>query len=107
MLSRRGWVVVLAVLAVAGVVFRWHWLVALGLASIVLSVVPCLIMCALGLCAYRVLGRSRCEKPLQGAEATDTAPSDRSGAACVQDGWRWLRTCARPFWKVRPKECGP
>ena len=85
MLSRRGWVVVLTVLAVAGVVFRWHWLVALGLASIVLSVVPCLIMCALGLCAYRVLGRSRCEKPLQGAEATDTAPSDRSGAARIDD----------------------
>jgi len=37
MLSRRGWVVVLAVLAVAGVVFRWHRLVALGLASIVLD----------------------------------------------------------------------
>jgi len=67
MLSRRGWVVVLTVLAVAGVVFRWQWLVALGLASIVLSVVPCLIMCAFGLCAYRMLGRSRCEKPLQGA----------------------------------------
>ena len=83
MLSRWGWVVVLTVLAVAGVVFRWHWLVALGLASIVLSVVPCLIMCALGLCAYRVQGRSRCEKPLQVAEATDTAPSDRSGAARV------------------------
>jgi hypothetical protein len=32
-------------------------------------------MCALGLCAYRVLGRSRFEKSLQGAEATDTAPS--------------------------------
>ena len=27
----------LTVLAVAGVVFRWHWLVALGLASIVLD----------------------------------------------------------------------
>ena len=85
MLSRRGWIVVLTVLAVAGVVFGLHWLVALGLASIVLSVVPCLIMCALGLCASRMLGRSRCEKPLQGAEATDTAPSDRSGAARIDD----------------------
>ena len=85
MLSRRGWVVVLTVLAVAGVVFRWQWLVALGLASIVLSVVPCLIMCALGLCAYRVLGRFRFEKSLQGAEATDTAPSDRSGAEHIDD----------------------
>ncbi|HYR60188.1 MAG TPA: hypothetical protein VEM37_02410 [Nitrospiraceae bacterium] len=37
MLSRRGWVVALTVLAVAGVVFRWHWLVALGLASFVLD----------------------------------------------------------------------
>jgi hypothetical protein len=85
MLSRRGWVVGLTVLAVAGVVFRWHWLVALGLASIVLSVVPCLMMCALGLCAYRVLGRSRCEKSLQGAEVIDMGPSDRSGAARIDD----------------------
>ena len=91
MLSRRGWVVVLTVLAVAGVVFGWHWLVALGLASIVLSVVPCLIMCALGLCASRMLGRSRCEKPLQSAEATDTAPSDRSGAARIDDVHSTLR----------------
>ena len=91
MLSRRGWVVVLTVLAVAGVVFGWHWLVAFGLASIVLSVVPYLIMCALGLCASRMLGRSRCEKPLQSAEATDTAPSDRSGAARIDDVHSTLR----------------
>ena len=40
--------------AVAGgtgaVVLGWDWLVAAGLASIIVAVAPCLVMCALGLC---------------------------------------------------------
>ncbi len=55
MLSRRGWVVLLTVLAVVGVVLRWHWLEALSLTSIVLSFVPCLSTCELGLCVFECL----------------------------------------------------
>lgn len=34
-----------------GAYFNWGWLVAIGVAPILLAVAPCSIMCALGLCA--------------------------------------------------------
>lgn len=34
-------------------VLGWDWLVAAGVASIILAVAPCLVMCALGLCMQR------------------------------------------------------
>jgi hypothetical protein len=34
----------------AGVYFGWGWLVAVGLAPILVSLAPCLLMCALGIC---------------------------------------------------------
>jgi hypothetical protein len=47
----------LTVLAVAGVgtglVFGWDSLVALGLSSFILALLPCAVMCAVGLCARR------------------------------------------------------
>ncbi len=48
-------ITVLVALAVAaGLFFGWDSLVALGLSGIVLSVLPCLVMCALGICASRM-----------------------------------------------------
>ena len=44
--------VALGVIAVA-MVLRWNWLVAIGLAPILLSLAPCAAMCALGLCMRR------------------------------------------------------
>lgn len=41
-----------------GVVLNWGWLVAAGIAPLVLSVLPCLAMCALGLCASKLFGGS-------------------------------------------------
>lgn len=51
-LSNRWTLLVLGSLAVAaGLSFGgWAWLVAAGLAPIVLSTLPCLVMCGLGLC---------------------------------------------------------
>jgi hypothetical protein len=42
-----------AVLLVAGVALNWSWLVAAGFASIIVAVLPCAIMCALGLCMMK------------------------------------------------------
>lgn len=38
---------------VSGVYFGWSWLVAAGLAPIILALAPCAAMCALGLCMHR------------------------------------------------------
>ena len=35
-------------------VLGWDWLVAAGVASIILALAPCLVMCALGLCMNRM-----------------------------------------------------
>lgn len=51
-LGRRAAVVVWLSAAIAASLFLgWGWLVAVGLSSIVLSLLPCAAMCALGLCA--------------------------------------------------------
>jgi len=63
-LSRPGgrWtLIVLTVVAIgAGLTLNWGWLVAAGVAPILLTAGPCLAMCALGLCA-RGMGGKSCE----------------------------------------------
>jgi hypothetical protein len=56
--SRRGIIVLATVAVVAGLTFNWSWLVAAGVAPILLSLLPCAVMCALGLCMTRMGGRS-------------------------------------------------
>jgi len=46
----RSWMVLAAVAVVTGLVFNWNWLVAAGLAPILLSILPCVIMCGFGVC---------------------------------------------------------
>lgn len=54
---------VLALLAVAavgiGLALNWSWLVAAGIAPILLALAPCAAMCALGLCMRNMGGESR------------------------------------------------
>ncbi len=61
--SKAGWLTrgkVFIGLALAGggaaMFFGWDWLVAAGVAGIILGMLPCLAMCALGLCANRLMG---------------------------------------------------
>jgi hypothetical protein len=39
----------------AGASLSWGWLVAAGLAPIILAVAPCAIMCGLGLCSMKMV----------------------------------------------------
>ncbi|CAN7725678.1 hypothetical protein [Mesorhizobium sp. LjNodule214] len=56
--GRRGLIAAGAAIAIAGLAFNWTWLVAAGIAPLLLSVLPCVAMCALGLCMSRMTGRS-------------------------------------------------
>lgn len=49
--------VALALLA-AGFVWKWSWLVAIGVAPLLIGIAPCLAMCALGLCMHRMGNRA-------------------------------------------------
>lgn len=50
----------LAAIAFAGgLALNWNWLVAVGVAPLLLSALPCVAMCALGLCMSRGGSRSQ------------------------------------------------
>jgi len=70
----------LTVLAVAGVgaalILGWDWLVAAGVSTFILAVLPCVAMCALGLCASRMGGG---EKPRKAPESSAEPRDPQSG----------------------------
>jgi hypothetical protein len=76
--SPRGLIGLAIVLIISGAAFNWSWLVAAGVAPIILATAPCLVMCALGLC---MVGMGR----RNSAGASADVPSDSSeGAASLQ-----------------------
>jgi hypothetical protein len=50
---RSLWLVAGLVLA-AGLALNWDWLVAAGIAPVIVTLLPCAAMCVLGLCAHKV-----------------------------------------------------
>ncbi len=58
---------------IAGLSFGgWGWLVVAGLAPVILSVLPCLVMCAFGIC---MMGRSDKSQATASRDAIDAATS--------------------------------
>jgi hypothetical protein len=58
----RGLIILGMAIIAAGLALGWNWVVALGLAPLILSVAPCAAMCALGACAM-MKGGSGSPKP--------------------------------------------
>ena len=71
--SRLGLIAIAALALGLGAYFNWGWLVAAGIAPVVLTALPCAAMCALGLCMG---GRS---KDQTGRPASIQNPPDESG----------------------------
>ena len=74
----RSWVGNRRVLAITGlalgsggVALGWDWLVAVGIAPLIVSVAPCLAMCALGLCVMGKNHQAGSSQPAQQARVTD------------------------------------
>ena len=59
--DRRVWIVLAIVVITGGVALNWGWLVAAGLAPILVLLLPCAIMCALPFCMKRN-GEAGCGK---------------------------------------------
>lgn len=72
--GRRGLVLAGTAVVAAGLAFNWSWLVAAGVAPLLLSVLPCVAMCALGLCMSRMTGAS-CSKQAAPQEGVETIPA--------------------------------
>ncbi len=56
--GRRGLLVLAGSILVAGLALNWGWLVAAGIAPLLVAALPCVAMCALGLCMNRTKGNS-------------------------------------------------
>jgi hypothetical protein len=56
--GRNGVIALIGLALVIGVVLNWSWLVAVGVVPLLITVLPCAAMCALGLCMNRMIGGS-------------------------------------------------
>ena len=56
--GRNGVIALLVLAVVIGGAPNWSWLVAVGIAPLLIAVLPCVAMCALGLCMHRMSGGS-------------------------------------------------
>src|SRR5262249_54193299 len=64
-----------------GIALNWSWLVAVGIAPILLSTLPCLVMCGLGVC---MLCRSSEKQTTASRDAADAAiPPAAPGVAKI------------------------
>ncbi len=80
-LGRPRVLLILATIAiVAGLVFNWSWLVAAGLAPILISTLPCLIMCVFGVCMMCRSGDKQ-SAPVRDAAGSASPPTTLAVAA--------------------------
>ncbi|MEQ9180470.1 MAG: hypothetical protein RIF44_17400 [Nitratireductor sp.] len=71
-LQRQTWMLIgLAVLAVA-LYWRQSWLAALGVAPFLIALLPCMAMCALGLCMHGGTGKKYSDATQDGERAGST-----------------------------------
>jgi len=73
--GRRGLLILAATTGVAGIALNWSWLVAAGLAPILIAVLPCLVMCGLGLCMNKMKGGS-CDPEQQAMSSSQSKLTD-------------------------------
>ncbi|MBU4527515.1 MAG: hypothetical protein KUA43_21470 [Hoeflea sp.] len=78
--GRRGYLILAAVLIAGGLAFNWSWLAAAGIAPLLLTALPCVAMCALGLCMNKVTGGS-CKSNQAGNPAAADGESSLPGGA--------------------------
>jgi hypothetical protein len=82
-LGRPRVLVTLAIVAVvAGIALNWTWLVAVGLAPILLTTLPCLIMCAFGVC---MMCRSAKEPSAPGRDVAEAPPPATLTTAAIDN----------------------
>ena len=73
-----GLIAVAAIALVTGLALNWSWLVAAGIAPLILGLLPCAVMCALGLCAMKLIGNSSARQSSSNATPEpDTSSSGR------------------------------
>jgi hypothetical protein len=89
-----------ALLALGGLVLivggalNWGWLVAAGIAPVLVAVAPCAIMCALGLCGMKMMGGSNAAQESQAPRSQLTDETSASTEATAVSAPH-LQTCCQ------------
>jgi hypothetical protein len=95
----RGLIGLAVVLVLVATALNWSWLVAVGIAPLLVTFAPCAAMCALGLCASR-MGAGSCSNETGDAASQAARPEALSAAAPDPDQLRLglddSSTAARP-----------
>ncbi len=72
--SRLGLILTAAVIVTAGLALGWEWLSAAGALPLLLSVLPCVAMCALGLCMMKGSNGKSCSSQQGSASPPEVKP---------------------------------
>lgn len=84
--GRSGLIAVAAVALGLGAYLGWDWLVAAGVAPLLLAVLPCAAMCALGLCMGGGLKRRSGDEASSGSSEGDQGINHSVHQAASPDG---------------------
>ena len=71
--GKRGLIVLAVAIVGAGMIMNWSWLVAIGAAPLLLAILPCVAMCALGMC----MNHGRKDSCTKGAENNKQSTTGR------------------------------
>jgi len=74
--NRRVLVAIALAVVIGGAVLNWSWLVAIGLAPILLAMAPCAVMCAVGACSMRK-GKGESADGKDASERDDSLPANQ------------------------------
>jgi hypothetical protein len=83
--GRRGLIGLAVVLGLAAIALNWSWLVAVGIAPLLVAFAPCAAMCALGLCASRMGGGSCSSKTGTAGDPASQAARPEALSAAAPD----------------------
>jgi len=79
--GRKGLMLLTVAALGAGMYFKWGWLVAVGVAPLLVAIAPCAIMCALGLCMNKMCSKSAPAQSKSGIQDSDeSSPVSAPGA---------------------------
>lgn len=81
--GRRGLIALVVLVLGTGAYLNWSWLVAAGIAPILVTLAPCAAMCALGLCMKGGAGNS-CSTTGE-AQTAGRSPGDARAAGPVAE----------------------
>lgn len=83
--GRQGLILMTVIALGAGLVLNWSWLVAVGVAPLLLALAPCAAMCALGLCMNKMGGKSGSTESSSGTQDAKPNPSSPPPSAKARD----------------------